>query len=493
MSHWMALLPGTAPLRATEAVATEAPSSAPVPPPALDALHLGWWALQFTPRVAVLADAVVLEVAASERLFGGTDALHERIAHEARAWGAVAHARAGTALAALALAQPHSADAPAAPDARDDAARLDALPLQRLPGVADHAATLSRLGCRTLADVRALPRGGLSRRFGADLLRSLDQAYGLRAEVFEWLTLPPVFDAWLELPGRVDAAPALHAAAHHLLQQMCAWLAGHRAGVATFTLHWRHDWRNSEGERHGTWTVRLSQASRDLTRLSRLLAEHLQRLVLTAPVSDVGLHAEAIEPLPDDALSLFPSHLQAHRPDAPVHLDPAAWRAQCDALLALLDRLSVRLGAERVQQGEVQADHRLECAQRWRAAVHNSAPTPASSPQAALPCLPQPSWVLASPMPLPLSPCAPTRELPLYQGPLTLLAGPHRVEAGWWDPDTRQQRVTRDYYLASSAQAGLLWVFKTRTPAQAHVPGHSQGQGDAAHPGSPWFLHGFFA
>ena len=32
---------------------------------------LGWWALQFTPRVAGLDDAVLLEVSASERLWGG--------------------------------------------------------------------------------------------------------------------------------------------------------------------------------------------------------------------------------------------------------------------------------------------------------------------------------------------------------------------------------------------------------------------------------------
>ena len=384
----MALLPGSTPCQpprvslADEAAPAATDAQAPAP---LDALHLGWWALQFTPRVALLADAVVLEVAASERLFGGTERLHQRIATEAQAWGVHAHARASTALAALALAH---GEPPASPrvteeamdeltgEAHPDAPRLDTLPLQRLPGVAEHAATLSRLGCRTLGDVRALPRGGLSRRFGAALLQALDQAYGLRAEVFEWLTLPPTFLVWLELPGRVDAAPALHAAGHHLLQQMCAWLAGHQAGVAAFTLHWRHDWRNQDGQHHGAWTVRLSQPSLDLSRLSRLLAEHLQRLVLTAPVSDVGLAADAIEPLHDAPLSLFPAHLSqpgvhAHgtASDAPACIDPATWRAQCDALLALLDRLSVRLGAERVQQGEVLADHRLACAQRWRAAV----------------------------------------------------------------------------------------------------------------------------
>ncbi len=58
--------------------------------------------------------------------------------------------------------------------------RLDALPFETLSALRHHAGTLARLGvCRTLGDVRALPRGGVSRRFDAAALRTLDQAYGL--------------------------------------------------------------------------------------------------------------------------------------------------------------------------------------------------------------------------------------------------------------------------------------------------------------------------
>jgi len=72
-------------------------------------------------------------------------------------------------------------------------------------------------------------------------------------------------------------------------------------------------------------------------------------------------------------------------------------------------------------------------------------------------------------------------ERPVYQGPLTLLAGPHRVEAGWWDTQTSgpPALVARDYHLASSERAGLLWVYRAR-----HAPGDTQ---------STWFLHGLFA
>ncbi|WP_052162010.1 DNA polymerase Y family protein [Aquabacterium sp. NJ1] len=508
MLHWIALLPGS------PAFCPDPEVPVSVAPTVLSALHLGWWALQFTPRVALLEDAVVLEVQASERLFGGASVLRERIVAEAHAHGASAHAHAATALAAVALARHGQAAASSSEPARvvsprvhaalhaaDEgdgsegdnegdskgdteglarlAAALDALPLDVLPGVAMHSHTLARLGCRTLADVRALPRGGLSRRFGAGLLQTLDRAYGRSPEAFDWLVLPPVFDARLELPGRVESAPALLFAASRLLQQLCAWLAGRQAGVTAFTLRWLHDWHRRDSSREGEWTVRLASPTRDYPRLSRLLAEHLQRIQLHAPVGDISLHADAIEALPVGNQQLFQEHREdqlSARPDA--LLTPAAQRAQRDALLALLEKLSVRLGPERVLQARIQADHRLECAQRWLSAVQALSDKRRQPEQAQrVADMPQPGWVLPEPLPLALD-----HELgqhPVYQGRLTLLAGPHRIEAGWWDANTGHARFTRDYYLASSAHAGLLWVFRSQQAADE--------------PGSPWYLHGFFA
>lgn len=473
MLHWMALLPGAPPSPEPGEGAAWG---------ALDALHLGWWCLQFTPRVAILAEAVVLEIQGSERLFGGDVVLRQRIALEAQAQGVSVWAHADTALAAVALARHTALSGQDDDNKASVGALLDALPLSVLPGMAQHQATLARLGCQTLAQVRRLPRGGLSRRFGAPLLQALDQAYGLRPEAFEWLTLPPVFEARLELPGRVEAAPALLFAANRLLAQMCAWLAGRQAGVLAFTLRWLHDWHRRDSSREGEWTIRLASPSRDLPRLSRLLAEHLQRIALHAPVGDISLYADEIEALPLSSLNLFQAHGDAQlsaQPDALI--TPAAQRVQREALLALLEKLSVRLGADRVLQARVQADHRLECAQTWQPALAalstRQGPMPKPEPVADMP---QPCWVLPEPMPLALSAEGPgLRERPLYQGKLKLLAGPHRIESGWWDTTSGHALVVRDYYLASSEHAGLLWVFKAR-----HAP---DGQG------SPWFLHGFFA
>lgn len=490
MSHWIALLPGWAPDagQPQDAVAETPPG------PSLQA-QLGWWALQFTPRVACLEDAVVLEVSASERLFGGAQALCERVRQGAMRLVADAPLRmahAPTALGALALARGERRT----PDAAGWPLLLSGLPLQALSEVARHAPTLAPLGCRTLGDVRALPRDGLGRRFGAALLRALDQAWGDQAEVFDWLSLPPTFDVQLELPARTDTATGLQPAFEHLLRALCAWLEGHQAGTELLELRWCHEWSRHGDTRWQTWPVRLASPVCDAHRLCRLLGEHLQRLSLASPVTDIGLRVHSLVPLQPDSGELFPcapgSALASHDP-----LTLAARRTQHEALLALLERLSVRLGPQRVQQALPCEDQRGSQSQHWVPALPRlqaQGPAQVALAQAGGPGgrwggLPQPAWWLPEPLPLAMDTRGGPREQalcqgalcqgPLYQGPLRLLAGPHRIEAGWWDVRDNAPAEARDHHLASSPRAGLLWVFRAR-----HAPQDGR---------SPWFLQGFFA
>lgn len=75
------------------------------------------------------------------------------------------------------------------------------------------------------------------------------------------------------------------------------------------------------------------------------------------------------------------------------------------------------------------------------------------------------------------------RNAPLYQGPLTLLAGPQRLEAGWWGGG---DCALRDYFLARSEQMGLLWIYRERLAG----PGRAGQRADAD---AGWYLHGLFA
>jgi protein ImuB len=91
---------------------------------------------------------------------------------------------------------------------------------------------------------------------------------------------------------------------------------------------------------------------------------------------------------------------------------------------------------------------------------------------------PLPRPLLLLPAPQPLSPPAGSSDTPAYGGPLTLIAGPERIEAGWWDlgrTDRAAGAVHRDYFVARNPHGQVLWVFR-----------------DLAAPRG-WFLHGFFA
>jgi protein ImuB len=78
----------------------------------------------------------------------------------------------------------------------------------------------------------------------------------------------------------------------------------------------------------------------------------------------------------------------------------------------------------------------------------------------------RPFWLLESPRLLPE-----VGGMPQHEGPLELLAGPERVESGWWDGGD----VFRDYFVARAQNQSLLWIFCDR-----------RGEGG-------WYLHGIFA
>lgn len=429
---------------------SSAPDAPPPPPEALQGVAV--WALQFTPRVALADEAVLMELDASTRLFGGRRALRDRVVLEAVDLGVTAVAWASTSLAAQALARCGIENGFRKPLAL----LLDALPMETLTAVWPHRPILARLGCKTLGDIRRLPRGGISRRFDKDLLTAIDRAYGLQPEVHCWVALPETFSARLELMSRVEMAPALLLGARRLLLQLCGWLAARHAGTTAFTLRWAHDaMRSRDAGDGGALTIRTAQATREIEHLCRLLAEHLAKVQLLAPVGDLELVADEVVSMAVATASFLPDPAQAG-----------------ESLQLVLERMAARLGPERVLRPVLTEDHRLEWMQMWQPAPQ-PLPRQAAEPAA----MPQPTWLLPQPLKL-----ATRGHRPMYQGVLLLLTGPHRVEGGWWHRMGQGEQATtgqvqRDYWVALSEHAGVLWVFQERLASDE----------------TAWYLHGVFA
>ena len=453
-------------------------------------LALAYAALAFTPAVTLegpgagAADTVLLEVQASLRYFGGIDALLRRLAAALAPLGhQLQLASAPTALGAALLARwkdglvqgPHSTQLPALQ------ALLDAAPVWLLGPGREHWEALQGMGLRTLSDLRQLPRAGLARRFGAGLLDDLDRALGLRPDPRSSLVLPASFDSRLELFARADTTAQVLHGASLLLAQLVAWVQAQRARVAAFTLRMHHEplRTNHEPLRGGNASaeatelrIELAQPSADGAHLQLLLRERLARIELAAPTLELQLRCTQITRSAPGNGELFPSR-----------------HSESEDLARLIERLRARLGDAQVQRVQLLPDHRPECAsqglplQGWPSvparrragapslSAEHAAPSGNVAP-AAMP-LHRPVWLLPEPLALPER-----GSLPCLDGhALRLLAGPERIESGWWDAAL----AARDYFIAQAADGALVWVYRTRLP-----------QPDASLSAAGWFMHGRF-
>ncbi|MFZ4874061.1 Y-family DNA polymerase [Janthinobacterium sp. Mn2066] len=424
--------------------------------PALEAQALQEVALallQFSPLVAHGEEATLLvDAGASLRLFGGVRALCRQIAASLHALGYTATLScAPTARGAWLLA---NADAGRVLGMASLARRLDRLPVGLLPPARPYLDWFEGIGCRTLGQLRRLPRPGLQRRCGAALLAMLDDACGHGTELHVWIVAPPTFRASLELFDRVENAEALLFGARRLLQQMTGWLCARQLAVERIALLLTHE-RGRQARAPTVVELALGEAVWRDEHLLRLLKERLAQLVLEAPV--IGLHLEALQVLPmaPPSETLFP--------------EPGGSPADRQRLMELL---VARLGSSNVLQAAPLADYRPEAANRWLPVSDTlAARGGAAALPPGLPGMPRPGWLLAQPIALLMR-----EHRPFYGSPLKMVSVAERIEAGWWG-----QSQARDYFIAEGRDHAHYWVYRERIA----------GSGEEAAP--RWFLHGLFA
>jgi protein ImuB len=399
----------------------------------------------FTPAIAVLEDALLVEVRASLRLFGGAAVLRRRLATAAQRCGHhVVIAAAATARGALWLARAgggRDLDPAAAPGAG-----LGGLPLGCTGWPPEALQLVARFGIDTLGGLQRLPRDGLARRLGTRLLRELDEAWGRAPEVWRWHVPATTFAEGVELPAETADAALLAEACRVLVARLGACLRQGQSGVRQLWLTLVHAGPAERRPADTRLRLGLRAATGDPALLQRLLELRLAALPLPAPVVSLALQA----PLLADCLAGTRSWL-------PGTVDVAG------RLAGLVERLRARLGDMAVRQLALAPDHRPERAWRWVAP--SPAPDGLAVDAGAVPAVAaRPCWLFTTPRRLRRLNGAPT-----WQGPLLLDGMPERIESGWWDGAD----VRREYHVARNARGRCGWVFRDlRT-------------GD-------WYLHGVF-
>jgi protein ImuB len=284
-----------------------------------------------------------------------------------------------------------------------------------------------------------LPAEGVARRFGPEIVVCLEKLVGRLADPRLPHVPPPQFHARLELPAEADGVEALLFPLRRMLVELEGSMRGRGAGVQQLDLVLEHG-------RKARTRVALDFASpeREVEFILAIAREKLSRLTLSAPTIAMALHADA---------------LLAYAPRNAAWLPGAAEQAIDRA--RLIERLAARLGSDRVFGIALKDDHRPErswstgCARvkRRLSDAHDLAGA-------------RPAWLLHHPQRL-----IAQDGQPAFQGALDLIAGPERIEAGWWDG----AEVRRDYYVAANARGERFWIFRE----------HRGPQG--------WYLHGVFA
>ncbi len=361
---------------------------------------------------------------------------------------------------------------------------------------------LQSMGLVSLGQVLAIPRAELGRRFSADLVTILDELVGQRPTVSEFYQPPEQFSQSLELLYQLEHSPQLQAPLAYLLQQLQNYLQ--LRDQHCYQLQLQLELRD-----HPPLQLNLQSACGEYlqSRWLVLFQLKLQQLKLPAPLLKMQLTANQTTARDGENLSLLDAKAQPAVSTAlncernaalnaalnselnsdlnsdinsdinsalncglnstahhyPQHQQPPTIATVSVAdVLRLRSLLTAKLGADRVQQPILQADHRPELANGCRelTPIKNTSASAfrhhseTSQQQIGNSFLLRPALLLSTPTPL--------------QMPLQLLPGLERIQTGWWD----QQPIQRDYYIGRNPAGQWCWVFKNACG---------------------WYLQGYFA
>lgn len=392
-------------------------------------------ALAYTDHVAPEPPCdLLLEIGRSADYFGGMAALLTAVDRLPTA-RAVEASRGAAVTPAAARLLARAGGGAIDPDA-DPVAALADYPAHWLATDSATAEQLNHWGMRRISDCWTLPRAGLRQRLGHGFVARLERITGERAETPPRFSAPEYFAARLTLADESDALERVVGVVEQLCRDLVDWLRRRDVAIQGFTLR-------LHALRGGVTTVPVGLAAAGRAEHEHLLSlarERLERTGVGGAIHTVELVSEP--PMP-------------YRP-AVADLWADAGREPPERLL---ERLRARLGRRAIAGLTLRADHRPERAWDW------------SEPGIVPPVEPErlatrPLWLLTEPAPLTVD----SQARPCWAGPLACLAGPERIESGWWDGND----IERDYFIARSRVGLVLWIYRERRPPRR------------------WFVHGLF-
>lgn len=448
------------------------------------------WAGRFSPWVAEEGDdALLIDLTGCAHLFGGEAALFDQIHHDCADLGlSLCAGIADTPGAAWALARYAGGGGTIAPrngDAIDQEARatrsraqkrhwvkggsapqprraapygvarisppgalrqsLAPLPIAALRLPPETVAGLARLGLRHIGDLLGMPRAGLARRFGQEVVRRLDQALGVEPEPISPAGAPLHFATRLSLPEPIGLEGDILAGLDRLLPVLCDKLRAKGRGARRLRL----EMIRAEG---GTERIEIGLA-RPTDRpdsLRALFALKLGGVEAGFGFDVLRLVATVSEPL----------HAHEHKGGwavaAEAQLRAQAARAPGQALDDLIARIGARVGLERITREHPADSHIPEKTSSTQAAAYSQPAGDWPAPKRPRPLtLFRPEPVAAPDMPEP--PAAFRWRGRVFE--TRAAHGPERIAPEWWLDDPQWRSGVRDYWRVTTLQGPRIWLF----------------------------------
>ncbi|MBL8854700.1 MAG: DNA polymerase Y family protein [Planctomycetaceae bacterium] len=422
-------------------------------------------------------DTLLLDIAKTAKFFGGETSLLQQVrdyfqqqgfyvrgvaaGNWATAWGLAVH----VAYAALDQDQvagdEHSWTIALTPTT--EKSLIAALPVAALRVAEDTCQKLRELGIETIAQVQQLPAASLPARFGPELNVRLSEIAGQTSEKIEVCAAATTYHQWRNLEFPTVDLEVLQHHVRNLLEELLPPIAAKQSGVMSLLCQWF----SAEAPPLET-SLRLVQPVQSIDYLMQLLQLQWERVQLPGEINAVHVLIPAIAVDKPKQQWLFEDS------------EDTCLRNRS----SLLDRLSSRLGADRVVQlrWQAQALPERQFVPRVRC-LRQAKPTKTDKPLSAhsLRLLERPTRLYIEPQPLKASverfliPDSRFWVPAKFQAngrPQTVqqAVGPERIESQWWEG----RWVRRDYYRIHTETSQRFWIYQ------------EIGTGR-------WWLHGEFA
>jgi len=420
------------------------------------------WCDRYTPLVGLDApDGLLLDITGCAHLFGGERAMARDMILRLARQGL--HARigiAGTVGCAWAVAR-HDKGGLVRPG--DETATLAPLPPLALRIDAEIARLLAQTGLRRIADLATRPRAPLAARYGQELLRRLDQAFGVEDESIKPRLPVPPYVAERRFPDPIGREDDVLGTVAQLAEELCVLMERRGEGARHIqTALFRADgkvYRIDAGA---------GQPLRDPERIRRLF---LERFAVVGDACDPGFGYDMIRlsALVADRMDPVQSGLGAPDPQA--------------ALAHLIDRLGARFGQRRITRPVMRDTHLPEAAVALVPAHQAPPSTPWQDEQDSLAPI-RPLRMFARPESIEAVaevPDGPPAQFSWRQMQHQIIhaEGPERIAMEWWR-DASGKALTRDYFRVESHTGLRAWLYRE---------GLYEHETERPH----WFLHGLMA